>query len=108
MLVNVRKSVRLFLILMAFLSNTAWAEANLGTVASNLTDATDVFTGIFSAVFYVIGVAMFVAGIMRYRDYRQNPTQTPIGRVIFSLAAGLIIGFFPLMVNYISASIAHT
>lgn len=101
---------------MGLLSSSAGAQvgvshrgsASLGTVASNLTGATDVFTGIFSGIFYVIGIALVVASIMRYRDYRQNPVQTPLGRVILYLLAGLIIGFFPLIVNYISASIGQT
>jgi RsiW-degrading membrane proteinase PrsW (M82 family) len=96
-------------ILLFLLPGAVWAQsASLGTVASHLTDATDVFTGVFSAMFYVIGIAMVAASVMRYRDYRQNPLQTPISRVVFLLLAGLIIGFFPLMINYISASIAHT
>ncbi len=101
---------------MGLISSSAWAQvtvshrnnADLGTVASGLTGATDVFTGIFSAIFYVIGIAMVTASIMRYRDYRQNPLQTPISRVIFLLMAGIIIGLFPFIINYINASIAHT
>lgn len=104
--------------LISLISGSAWAQAvaghgsgggaTLGTVASGLTEATDVFTGIFKAMFYVIGIAMVAASIMRYRDYRQNPVQTPIGRVIFLLLAGLIVGFFPWIVNHINAVMAHT
>ena len=102
--------------LMILLSSSARAQVSVGhgggetfgTVATNLTGATDVFSGVFSAMFYVIGIAMVVASIMRYRDHRQNPVQMPIGRVIFLLIAGLIVGFFPFIVNYINASIAHS
>ncbi len=109
MLLKFKKYSSWLWFLTILITGPAWAQggsANLGTVASNLTNATDVFTGIFSAIFYVIGIGMVTASIMRYRDYRQNPVQTPIGRVIFLLLAGIVVGFFPLMINYISASMA--
>jgi RsiW-degrading membrane proteinase PrsW (M82 family) len=74
---------------------------SVGTVASNLTGASDVFTGVFSAVFYVIGIALVVASVIRYREYRQNSAKTPISRVLFFLIAGIVIGFFPIAVNFI-------
>jgi RsiW-degrading membrane proteinase PrsW (M82 family) len=81
--------------------------SNVGTVASNLTDASDIFSGVFSSIFYVIGIAFVVGSIMRYSEHRKNPSQTPISRVIFLLLAGLAIGFFPVMIEYMGEKTSY-
>jgi RsiW-degrading membrane proteinase PrsW (M82 family) len=83
------------------------SSPSVGAVAGNLTGATDIFNGVFSAIFYVIGITLVVASIMRYRDHRQNPSQTPISKVIFLFLAGLAIGLFPLIVNYLGGTTQH-
>jgi len=80
---------------------TASSTKTVGGVAANITQASSFFTSVLYAAFYIIGISLVVASIMRYRDHRMNPSQTPISKVIFMLLAGLFLGFFPLMVKFV-------
>ena len=66
---------------------------SLGEVADNLNGATGFFTGVFTDIFYMVGVLLVTAAIIKYRDHRMNQQETPISRVIVLLIAGLVIGF---------------
>lgn len=76
------------------------SSPSLGDVADNLNGATGTFTGIFADMFYIIGVMLVTAAIIKYRDHRMNQQETPLTRVLVLLFAGLAIGFAPWIVNY--------
>lgn len=73
--------------------------ASLGDVAGNANNVTDMFTNLFSDVFYVIGTAFIVASAIQFREHHDNPSQTPISRPVLFLIIGLVIGLFPLMLK---------
>jgi intracellular multiplication protein IcmD len=84
----------------------AGGGTSVGTVASNLSSASTVFNGVLSAMFYIIGIALVTASIIKYRDYKQNASQTPVSKPIFLFLAGIILGFFPLIINHIDMAAA--
>ncbi|MDX2164404.1 MAG: hypothetical protein SFW07_03190 [Gammaproteobacteria bacterium] len=73
---------------------------SLGDVAGNLNSAAGVFTGVFTNIFYIIGVMLVTAAIIKYRDHRMNQQETTLTRVLVLLFSGLVIGFAPFMINY--------
>lgn len=77
------------------------ASPSLGDVAGNLNSATGVFTDVFTDIFYIIGVMLVTAAIIKYRDHRMNQQETTLTRVLVLLFAGLVIGFGPLMVKFL-------
>lgn len=103
----------IFTIIGLILSATAYAQnvavssshgggsPSLGGVAGNLNQATDLFGSVLENMFYVIGIGLVTASIMQYREFRNNPSQTPLRRPIILFLCGLAVGFFPVMMNYI-------
>jgi Na+/serine symporter len=85
----------------------AGGSTSLGTVADNLSGATGIFTNIFTDIFYIIGVLLITAAIIKYRDHRMNEQETPISRVIILLLAGLAIAFAPWMVEHFEQHISQ-
>jgi hypothetical protein len=88
-------------------SPAAKSGTNLGTVADNLSQTSDLFKAVLDAVFYVIGFVFVFGSLIRYHEHRKNPSQTPISRVVFLLIAGLVIGFFPYMAAELSGKFQH-
>lgn len=86
----------------------ARSKADLGMVADNLTNTSDVFKSVLNAVFYSIGVVFVFGGIIRYFEHRKNPSQTPISKVVFLLLAGLAIGFFPFVASQLGNKIGNS
>ena len=86
---------------------SAYAAPQDENVAGNLTQITSVFTGVFSGVFYIIGIMLFMAGVLQYREFRNNPSQTPLSRVIVLLISGILVGFFPLGSAWVSHRLAQ-
>jgi len=82
--------------------------ANLGTVADNLSQTSDVFKAVLNTVFYAIGFVFVFGSFIRYHEHRKNPSQTPISKVVFLLIAGLVIGFFPYMADHLSGKIQNS
>jgi hypothetical protein len=106
--------MQIFMFLAAGISINGYAQSvvvggaapSAGDVASNMTSATDMFGGLLGSACYVIGIALVTASIMQYREYKLNPSQTPISRPILLLVCGLIIGFLPVMGNFLTVQFA--
>ena len=75
--------------------------ATLTTFTRDLNDATGTFNSLLTKVFYLVGITLCVASIVQYREYRQNPMQTPLRRVLFFLLAGLIIIALPFSIQWL-------
>lgn len=80
---------------------------SLGGVADNLNVATNAFTGLFTAIFYIIGVMLVTAAVIKYRDHRMNQQETPLTRVLVLLFSGLVIGFAPWMINHFGQQVSQ-
>ncbi len=77
-------------------------SSSVGTVATNLNVATTAFSSILDDFFYIIGIALICIAVIKYNDYRNNPSQTPLRNPVFFLILGLIIATFPLILKYLA------
>jgi len=82
----------------------SFAQSDVGTAADNLTESSYVFSGVLSVMFNVIGIALFTAGIMRYFDFRRNSSQTPLYKPVILILAGIVVGFFPYIIEFLGRS----
>lgn len=81
----------------------------VGGIANNLTTMSDFFSTLLNNIFYIIGVALLTASIIKYREFRNNPSQTPLSRPILFFICGLILASVPFMLHYLSArGVAYT
>lgn len=78
----------------------AFSQVGLGQVAGNATTATDLMTSVLCDIFYVIGIAFVVASVVKFREHRDNPSQTPLMRPVMFLIIGLLIGVFPFIIQW--------
>ena len=81
--------------------------SSLGDVADNLHGATSIFTNLFTDVFYVVGIMLIVASVIKYRDHRMNQQETPLSRVLVLLFAGVVITFAPWMITHFGQHVSQ-
>ena len=95
----------------ALLFATGYAVAStsggttIGTVASTLTGSIASISKLIGAGSYVAGVALALAGMVKFKAHKDAPTQTKLSEplVLLMVAAGLI--FLPSVINSVGASL---
>ncbi|MDR3492500.1 MAG: type IV secretion protein IcmD [Gammaproteobacteria bacterium] len=98
---NVKKSVILFVGALACFSvgTVAFAAASgtagIGSIASNVTGNLTSIAKLITALSYVMGMAMAVASIVKFKAHKDNPTQVPIGTPIALLFVAAALIFVP-------------
>lgn len=88
-------------------SNALCAQPSVGSledVSRNLMEPLTVFTGTTYNIILVIGIAFLGGALIQYKNYRDNPSQTPINRSIFLLIFGLILIAVPLIAKLSSSA----
>jgi intracellular multiplication protein IcmD len=94
-----------------------WADANyespgvssgtsLGETAGNILTPIGVFTNVIYNVCYIVGVAFALGAVIRFKEYRENPSQTPISRPIAMLIFGFVIFAIPFVAKLSAGSAA--
>jgi len=82
-------------------------SSSLGDVADNLHGAAGMFTNIFTDLFYMIGILLLTAAIIKYRAHRMNQQETTLTRVLVLLFSGLVILFGPWMVQHFAQHVSQ-
>lgn len=82
--------------LMTFaLGTTAFAVSGVGSVAASVTSNLAEIAKLITAASYVGGMAFVVAGIMKLKQHRENPTQVPVSTGIVFIFIGAALVFLP-------------
>jgi hypothetical protein len=68
---------------------------NFGELATNISGPMSVLTDLVLAACYVVGIALFVGGIMQYRLHRLNAKQVPLTKPFFYWLMGIIVFLLP-------------
>jgi len=87
-----------FLIVAVCLFFTGYALADnvtLGTLAENVTKSFQQLGKLMTATAYISGFGFAIAGIFKFKQHKDNPTQIPMGAPISLLAVGIILIFLP-------------
>jgi len=79
----------------AAVSFAALSGANISTVADNVRKSMSALAKLITAASYVIGMAMAVAAIVKFKAYKDAPTQVPLGTPIAMLFIGAALIFIP-------------
>lgn len=99
------KGTMLVTSLMAFVwADVALAES-LGTMASTLTKTFGSVGKAVTALSYIAGLGFAIASILQFKQHKENPSQTPIGKPVSQIliAAGLL--FLPSMFSAVGNTI---
>lgn len=79
-------------------ADSASAQQDLSTIATNITTSIQTIPGLLTGVSYMLGILLGVLGILKIKDHVENPTQTPLQHGAIRLMAGG--GLFALPIVY--------
>ena len=71
--------------------------ANLGTLATNVTDSFQGIGKLMVGTAYTAGLGFGVAAIFKFKQHKDNPTQVTIGQPFTLLAVSAALMFLPAM-----------
>ena len=66
-----------------------------GDIAGNITDSLKDVSGLAEAIAYVAGFFMGLGSLFKFKAYRDNPQQTPLGTPITWLGIAVFLIFLP-------------
>ncbi|MDP3705632.1 MAG: type IV secretion protein IcmD [Legionellaceae bacterium] len=81
-------------LLFAFFSGGAFAET-LGTMASTITSTFSSVGKLITASSYIAGLGFAVSAILKFKQHKDNPQQTPIGQPIGLVFIAAALLFLP-------------
>lgn len=84
---------------------TQSAPISIGEAAQNLLLPVGAFASIIYSMCYVLGAAFIMGSMIRFKEHRQNPSQTPISRPIAIFIFGLVFIVIPIIAKLSSSSI---
>lgn len=86
------RSLKILTTSLLFLALPAWAEGSpyLGTLST-----LNVIVTLLFALCHVVGIVFMFLSVVYFRRYRQNPNETPLSRVLWTLILGVLIFFVP-------------
>ena len=87
-----RWMARLNILLLCGLAGTAWASAYNSTMS-----ILSASIGIIFVLCKLTGLLFSGIAFVRYRQYRQNPSETPLSRVIYVALFGVAMFLIPYM-----------
>lgn len=92
-----KKMMLVLLALVSFTVGTAAlaAVSGIGGVATQVTSNLAAVARLITGLSYVIGFAMVVAALVKFKAHKDNPTQIPIGTPIALLFVGAALIFIP-------------
>ena len=99
------KGTMLVTSLMAFMwADVALAES-LGTMASTLTKTFGSVGKAVTALSYIAGLGFAIASILQFKQHKENPSQTPIGKPVSQILIAAALLFLPSMFSAVGNTI---
>jgi intracellular multiplication protein IcmD len=72
---------------------------SLGSIAESITSSYSNITKIITAGSYLAGLAFSIGAIMKFKQHKDNPTQTPIGTPIALVFVAAALLFLPSILD---------
>lgn len=82
------------------------AAPSIGETATNALEPINIFTNTLYSICFILGAAFIMGSIVRYKEYRENPSQTPVSRPIAIFLFGLVLLAIPIIAKLSEASTA--
>lgn len=84
--------------------NEVGQATSLGQASLNAIEPIGIFTGVLYDLCYILGTAFVLGSFIRYKEHRNNPSQTPISRPIMLCIFGLILLAVPFLTQLSASS----
>jgi len=89
-------------------AHASGAAASLTDIANNITAIFPSFINLVVAVCYVAGMGFAAAGVMKFKQHKDNPTQVPLsGPVVMIFIAAALI-YLPTLLTATGTSVFGT
>jgi len=73
----------------------AASGTTIGTVAQNVTTTLSNVAKLITALSYVLGTALAIIAIMKFKAHKEAPTQVPLSTAVFLLLVSILLIFSP-------------
>lgn len=88
------------------LPEVVWAEAQtFGSIAANITGSFASIVKLITGISYLAGVGFGAAGIMKFKQHKDNPTQIPLGQPVALLFISAALIWLPMLIQSAGVSI---
>ncbi|MCD6048315.1 MAG: hypothetical protein K0S08_1962 [Gammaproteobacteria bacterium] len=87
--------LKMLTMLACFCPLIALAQANTESPYLDTMSMFSTISAIIFALCHIAGIIFIFMSIVYYRRYRQNPNETPLGRVLWVLVLGILIFCLP-------------
>ena len=81
------------------------ASESLGTMASTLTATFGSVGKAVTGLSYVAGLGFAIAAILQFKQHKENPSQTPVGKPISQILIAAALLFLPSMFSAVGNTI---
>lgn len=71
------------------------AGDNIGTMAANITKTFDALGLLITAASYIAGLGFAISAILKFKQHKDNPQQTPVGQPIGLMFIAVALLFLP-------------
>lgn len=85
--------------MMFFAGYSFAASETLGTMASSITSTFDSVGKMITASSYIAGLAFAISAILKFKQHKDNPQQTPIGQPIGLIFIAIALLFLPSILS---------
>lgn len=92
----------------AMASGSSGASAGLGKLIGNITDIFQDLESLIIGVCYVAGVGFAAAGIMKFKQYKDNPSQVTLGAPITMIFIAAALLWLPGIISSTGETIFGT
>jgi intracellular multiplication protein IcmD len=82
----------------------ASSSLTLGNMASQITDSFTSLTKLITATSYIAGIGFFIGAVMKFKQHKDAPTQTPIGQPITLTFVAASLLFLPTILSVTGAT----
>lgn len=100
-----KKVVGPSLLAFAWVGTTYAGSESLGTMASTLTATFGSVGKAVTALSYIAGLGFAIASILQFKQHKENPSQTPIGKPISQILIAAALLFLPSMFSAVGNTI---
>jgi len=92
----------IILIMSSVLSSALAEDINMSVVSTNVLSMTDMLSNLIFGLCYVVGITLAFMALIFFRRYRQNPAETTLGKVFWTLLLAIVIFILPFVARTMS------
>ena len=92
---NFKKIILFTIAASLFFAGYVFADDNIGNLAEHVTGSFQQLGKLMAATSYLAGFGFAIAGVFKFKQHKDNPTQIPMGTPIALLVVGIVLIFLP-------------